>query len=177
MAYAALLVLTKEYPSYPDELRQGVADSGVRRENLFITNKVPPDAMGFEATWALLQRFAEEMPGGYADLCMVHWPNTAEQAGTGKVQATDLVLAAKVAAGELRQDSLIAGLTASCLFGYKQSLTNVRRKTSSAHADPEALEEVLQGVGLASLRGIRWKKVVMPARSEWSGLPSSSPRP
>ena len=61
MAYAALLVLTKEYqqpqtrnvttlsqkfltvnryPSYPDELRQGVADSGVRRENLFITNKV-----------------------------------------------------------------------------------------------------------------------------------------
>lgn len=68
------------YPSYPDELLQGVADSGVQREKLFITNKVPPDAMGFEATWALVQRFAEEMPGGYADLCMVHWPNTAEQA-------------------------------------------------------------------------------------------------
>ncbi|CAE7238756.1 yvgN, partial [Symbiodinium natans] len=68
------------YPSYPDELQMGLTDSGVAREDVFISTKVPPDAMGFEASHAALQRLAAEMPGGYADLCMVHWPNTADQA-------------------------------------------------------------------------------------------------
>ena len=33
------------------------------------------------------------------------------------------------------------------MFGYKQSLPNVRRNTSSAHVHPEALEEVLYMLG------------------------------
>ncbi|OLQ12724.1 Aldo-keto reductase family 4 member C9 [Symbiodinium microadriaticum] len=74
------------WPSFLDRLRSVAVFTDGCRERRALPRRagehrsVPPDAMGFEATWALVQRFAEEMPGGYADLCMVHWPNTAEQA-------------------------------------------------------------------------------------------------
>ncbi|CAE7485016.1 yvgN, partial [Symbiodinium pilosum] len=70
------------YPSFPEELQRGLDESGVPRSEVFISTKVSPDAMGFEATQALALRLVEEMPGGYADLCMVHWPDTAEKAPT-----------------------------------------------------------------------------------------------
>ena len=86
MAYAALLVLTKEYqqpqtrnvttlsqkfltvnryPSYPDELRQGVADSGVRRENLFITNKVRAEVCIFWVSGYRIRYFGKLRAQGF----------------------------------------------------------------------------------------------------------------
>ncbi|CAE7315496.1 unnamed protein product [Symbiodinium sp. CCMP2592] len=73
----------------------------------------------------------------------------ANQVGAGNVQSTDLVLAAKVAAGELRQDSLISGLVTTFLMQYRRSL-GCKRKNSSAHSDPEALSEVLGMLGVRS---------------------------
>ena len=70
-----------------------------------------------------------------------------QQVGSGQIQPADLQLASKVAAGDLRVDSLIGGLTSSFLFAYKKSLTNLKRKTTSAHMDPEALEDMLLTLG------------------------------
>ena len=71
----------------------------------------------------------------------------ASAVASGKVQSRDLVLAAKVAAGELRQDSLISGLVSTFLFQYRQGLSNVCRKTSSSFIDCAALEDCLVTLG------------------------------
>ncbi|CAJ1461967.1 unnamed protein product, partial [Effrenium voratum] len=68
------------YPSFPDQLSAGLAASGVSRREVFLTTKVPTTAMGFAAAWAHLRRMKDELPGGYADLCMVHWPQPDQPA-------------------------------------------------------------------------------------------------
>jgi hypothetical protein len=61
------------YPSFPDALLSGFLHSGVPREEVFISTKVPTSAMGFDATKRLLERIKDELPGNYADLCMATW--------------------------------------------------------------------------------------------------------
>ncbi|CAL1151297.1 unnamed protein product [Cladocopium goreaui] len=65
------------YPSFPDALLSGFLHSAVPREEVFISTKVPTSAMGFDATKRLLERMKDELLGNYADLCMVHWPQSA----------------------------------------------------------------------------------------------------
>eukprot|EP00435_Cladocopium_sp_Y103_P026882 s1718_g6.t1 len=65
------------YPSFPDALVSGFLQSGVPREEVFLSTKVPTSTMGYDATRRLLERMKDELPGNYADLCMVHWPDSA----------------------------------------------------------------------------------------------------
>lgn len=62
------------YRSHGELLRRGVEGSGVPREDIFITTKVPTSSMGYHGASAIVERIAREIPGGYADLCLVHWP-------------------------------------------------------------------------------------------------------
>lgn len=58
------------------EIRTAVERCGVPREALFITSKVPPEMMGYKLAGEAVERIRAELPGGYADLCLVHWPHT-----------------------------------------------------------------------------------------------------
>ena len=74
----------------------------------------------------------------------------ASSVASGTVMQQDLQLAAKVASGALRQDSLIQSLTASFLFvcqeGAMQQGQRVRR-TSTRHVDMDALQDALCTLG------------------------------
>jgi len=69
------------YASHETAIWRGVEASGVPRKEVFITTKVPPSSMGYRgAASACAERIARELPGGYADLCLLHWPQ-AEGSG------------------------------------------------------------------------------------------------
>eukprot|EP00929_Paragymnodinium_shiwhaense_P045637 TRINITY_DN23291_c0_g1_i2.p1 TRINITY_DN23291_c0_g1~~TRINITY_DN23291_c0_g1_i2.p1 ORF type:complete len:381 (+),score=96.23 TRINITY_DN23291_c0_g1_i2:173-1315(+) len=56
------------------EVRLGLERSGVPREEVFLTTKIPPEMMGFEKATSAVASIRDELPGNYADLCLVHWP-------------------------------------------------------------------------------------------------------
>eukprot|EP00928_Gymnodinium_smaydae_P079859 TRINITY_DN63691_c0_g1_i1.p1 TRINITY_DN63691_c0_g1~~TRINITY_DN63691_c0_g1_i1.p1 ORF type:complete len:313 (+),score=43.10 TRINITY_DN63691_c0_g1_i1:79-939(+) len=56
-----------------DIISKAVSQSGLARGEIFITTKVPPSMMGFRKAAAAIQQIRDELPGGYADLCLVHF--------------------------------------------------------------------------------------------------------
>ena len=54
------------------EVGQGVAESGVRREEIFVTTKLPPGRAGRER--ATLEDSLDALGLGYVDLWLIHWP-------------------------------------------------------------------------------------------------------
>ena len=65
----------------------------------------------------------------------------------GTVRSLDLQLAAKIAAGQLRQDALLQSITASFLFTAHLGAREHGRRTSSRHVDLEAVGEALAVLG------------------------------
>ncbi|MEH1013502.1 aldo/keto reductase [Micromonospora sp. CPCC 206060] len=57
------------------EVGRAVRDSGVPREDIFITTKLPPDRAGRER--ATLQASLTALDTGYVDLWLIHWPPSA----------------------------------------------------------------------------------------------------
>lgn len=55
-----------------DQVGRAVADSGVDREQVFLTTKLPPDAAGRERE--TLERSLRLLGTDYVDLWLVHWP-------------------------------------------------------------------------------------------------------
>lgn len=60
-------------------------ESQIPRKNVFLSTRIPKDMIGYRHSTRVLQKIQEEMPGGYADLCLV--PGNAitlpaERAGT-----------------------------------------------------------------------------------------------
>ena len=60
-------------------------ESQIPRKNVFLSTRIPKDILGYRHSTRVLQKIQEEMPGGYADLCLV--PGNAitlpaERAGT-----------------------------------------------------------------------------------------------
>ena len=66
---------------------------------------------------------------------------------TGAAQSSDLALAAKVASGRLRADSVVEGLVTSFLMTFKDGLHNKRYKTSGRYANYGAIAEALLTLG------------------------------
>ncbi|WP_134703061.1 aldo/keto reductase [Ammoniphilus sp. YIM 78166] len=56
---------------------KGIAESGVPREELFITTKVWNADQGYEATLAAFDRSMEKLGLDYLDLYLIHWPAPA----------------------------------------------------------------------------------------------------
>jgi diketogulonate reductase-like aldo/keto reductase len=54
---------------------RGIAKSGVRREELFVTTKLWNDAHGYEEAKAALADSLEKLGLDYVDLYLIHWPN------------------------------------------------------------------------------------------------------
>ncbi|MGG1679242.1 aldo/keto reductase [Neobacillus sp. NRS-1170] len=55
-------------------IREGLAEAGITREELFVTSKVWNADLGYEATIAAYERSLEKLGLEYLDLYLVHWP-------------------------------------------------------------------------------------------------------
>ncbi|WP_409509088.1 aldo/keto reductase [Bacillus spizizenii] len=55
-------------------LRQGIEESGISREDLFITSKVWNADLGYEETLAAFETSVSKLGLDYLDLYLIHWP-------------------------------------------------------------------------------------------------------
>jgi 2,5-diketo-D-gluconate reductase A len=55
-----------------EQVGQAVARSGVRREDIFVTTKLPPSRAGHERE--TLESSLHALASGYVDLWLIHWP-------------------------------------------------------------------------------------------------------
>lgn len=71
-------------------VKEAVLRSGLSRDEIFITTKVPPERMGFKGALDAIEKIREEMPDGYADLCLVHWPHSQDSSAEGTRQTLEM---------------------------------------------------------------------------------------
>lgn len=57
-----------------DAVGRAIADSGLPRENLFVTTKLPGDDHGYDATVRACEASLERLGHEYVDLYLIHWP-------------------------------------------------------------------------------------------------------
>ncbi|GIO24497.1 aldo/keto reductase [Oceanobacillus sp. J11TS1] len=53
---------------------QGIKESGVARESIFLTSKVWNDEQGYESTLEAFERSLQKLDTDYLDLYLIHWP-------------------------------------------------------------------------------------------------------
>lgn len=58
------------------EVGNGIKESSIKRENLFLTTKVWRDSLHTQEVQSAVKRFLEELQTDYLDLLLIHWPNT-----------------------------------------------------------------------------------------------------
>ncbi|SKA02124.1 Aldo/keto reductase [Pilibacter termitis] len=79
---------------------RGIANSGVPREELFVTTKLWNDAHSYEGAKVALDESLERLGLDYVDLYLIHWPNPKmfrdswQEANTGAWRAMEEALAA-----------------------------------------------------------------------------------
>ncbi len=54
---------------------KGIKESGVDREELFITSKIKPENLHYDDIKSDAQRFLDELDIEYLDLILIHWPS------------------------------------------------------------------------------------------------------
>lgn len=54
---------------------RAIRESGISRQNIFVTTKVAKKDMGYEGAKRSLQQSLEKMQLDYVDLLLIHWPN------------------------------------------------------------------------------------------------------
>lgn len=54
---------------------RAIADSGLAREDIFLTTKVWNDKIGYEDTLASVEESMQKLQVDYLDLLLIHWPN------------------------------------------------------------------------------------------------------
>ncbi len=67
-----------------EEVGQGVRDSGVNREDLFITSKVWNADQGFDSTLSAFDESLKKLQMDYLDLYLIHWPVEGKYKDTWK---------------------------------------------------------------------------------------------
>lgn len=60
------------------EVGEGLRTSGVKREEVFVTNKLWCEFQGYESTLASFHESLKNMGLDYLDLYLIHWPNPGE---------------------------------------------------------------------------------------------------
>lgn len=58
---------------------KGIADSGLAREDLFVTSKVWNTERGYEKTLAAFEKTLDDLGLEYLDLYLIHWPASSSQ--------------------------------------------------------------------------------------------------
>jgi methylglyoxal/glyoxal reductase len=67
-----------------EEVGQGVRDSGVNREDLFITSKVWNANQGYDSTLSAFDESLKKLQMDYLDLYLIHWPVEGKYKDTWK---------------------------------------------------------------------------------------------
>lgn len=62
------------------EINRAIKDSGVKRENLFITTKLWNSDQGYESTKKAFQKSLDDLGLDYIDLYLIHWNKGVEKA-------------------------------------------------------------------------------------------------
>jgi diketogulonate reductase-like aldo/keto reductase len=58
-----------------ESVGQGILESGVAREDIFVTSKLPNPSHGYEETMAAFEQTMKDLQLDYLDLYLIHWPN------------------------------------------------------------------------------------------------------
>lgn len=66
---------TATYYGNEESIGRAIKDSGVPREELFVTTKLWNDAHGYEEAKVALQASLDRLQLDYLDLYLIHWPN------------------------------------------------------------------------------------------------------
>lgn len=66
---------TAEMYKNEEEIGRAVRESGVNRNDFFITSKIWPDHLGYDGVIRALNGSLERLGMSYLDLYLVHWPN------------------------------------------------------------------------------------------------------
>ena len=69
---------TAAYYGNEESIGRAIKDSGIPREELFITTKLWNDAHGYEEAKAALQYSLDRLQLDYLDLYLIHWPNPVQ---------------------------------------------------------------------------------------------------
>lgn len=59
-----------------ESVGEGIKNSGIKREDLFLTSKVWRDDFSKQTVKDSVKRFLEELQTEYLDLVLIHWPNS-----------------------------------------------------------------------------------------------------
>ncbi len=70
------------------EVGRAIRDSGIPREDIFITSKVWNDQQGYEATLRAYKQSLKRLQTNYLDMYMVHWPVKGSRVDTYKAIET-----------------------------------------------------------------------------------------
>jgi len=89
---------------------KAVKDSGLKREDVFITSKLWNTERGYEKTLAAFDKTLAELGTDYLDLYLIHWPANEKQFGA---QAKDLNLETWRAFEKLYEDGKIKAIGVS----------------------------------------------------------------
>ena len=68
------LLDTAAFYGNEEQVGKAVRDSGILRQEIFLTTKVWKTDMGYEKTRKSIQNSLERLQCGYLDLCLLHWP-------------------------------------------------------------------------------------------------------
>ncbi len=82
LAYGYRHIDTASFYENEEEVGRAVHDSGVMREEVFITSKVWNTDQGYKETLAAFDRSLKRLKTDYLDLYLVHWPVTGKRLDT-----------------------------------------------------------------------------------------------
>lgn len=66
------------YENEPD-VGKGILESGIAREELFVTSKVWNTERGYDKTMAAFEKSSKDLALDYLDLYLIHWPASSNQ--------------------------------------------------------------------------------------------------
>lgn len=66
---------TAEFYGNHTQIGAALAQAGVPRNELFITTKIPPEDLRYDAIVAACERYLIQLKVDYLDLLLLHWPN------------------------------------------------------------------------------------------------------
>jgi 2,5-diketo-D-gluconate reductase A len=75
------------------EVGQGIRESGIDREDIFVTTKIWNDRQGFDESLKAIDESLSRLDLGYIDMLLIHWPSPAQDLYLETWKAFEKVLA------------------------------------------------------------------------------------